>query len=55
MRTDWFALWPRRGRHMAFWGAVARRVKERRVRHDDHGAVRQICREVEAEFKRKGR
>jgi len=39
---------------MRFWGAVGKRVKERRVRHADKQAIRQICREVESEFKRKG-
>ena len=54
VRTDWFGLWPRRGRHLRFWGAVGRRVKERGVRHNEHGTIRLICREVENEFRRKG-
>lgn len=55
VRTEWMRLWPRRGHHQAFWLAVARRVRERRVRHADVRAIKDICEEVEHEFVLSGR
>ena len=46
VRADWLHLWPARGRDMAFWAAVGRRVRERGIRHDDAEGVRKVCLEV---------
>lgn len=51
VRTEWMRLWPRRGRQMSFWLAVARKVRERRVKHRDLQAIKLICEETDCEFK----
>lgn len=45
IRREWFVLSERRS--MRFWGAVAKRVRERRVRHADLDAVMSVVMEVE--------
>lgn len=49
VRREWFTLYPRKDH--SFWLAVARRVRERGVRHNDHVSIRIICEEVNSDGK----
>lgn len=48
VRAEWMRLCP--GRSLRFWGIVARRVRERRIRHSDWVRVREVCQQVEREL-----
>lgn len=49
VRREWFALYPRKDH--SFWLAVAKRVRDRKVRHSDHVTIRAICNEVNSDDK----
>lgn len=44
VRREWFALHPRKD--LGFWLAVAKRVRDRKVKHADHATIKSICEEV---------
>lgn len=48
---SWKRLWPRRGHHLRFWGIVGKRVRDRRIKSNDHQRVREVCAEVDAELR----
>jgi hypothetical protein len=52
--TRWRRAWPE-VRPMRWWIEVGRRVKARRLAHRDLERVRQVCAEVEREWKSKTR
>jgi len=49
VRREWFALYPRKDH--GFWLAVAKRVRDRKVRHADHATIRVICEEVNHDYR----
>ena len=51
VRAEWMHLHSRKD--FAFWLAVAKRVKQRRVKHADLTTIRQICEEVNHEFRKR--
>jgi hypothetical protein len=53
VRKEWFGLFPKRGRHVMFWLEVAHRVVDRHVRSTNYNVIKQICMEVDYEFRHK--
>jgi hypothetical protein len=51
LRVEWVRLYPRRGWHIPFWLAVAKEVKERKVRHKDDAKIKLICERIDRRMK----
>jgi len=47
-KKEWLRLWDRRP--LSFWWHVAYVIKDRRVRHNNHEKIQEICAEIDAAF-----
>lgn len=47
-KKEWLRLWERRP--LSFWWHVAYVIKDRRVRHNNHEKIQEICAEIDAAF-----